>query len=171
MVETLPGLAGLRKPEAPKIELPPVDRKVMLRVHAGDVLNTDPSARSLSVVVRIYKLKDATAFMTAPRHAFNDAAAEAQAFGGDLVDSREVVLIPGQKYEAVEKVPPAAAYLAVVTRFRAPAEGRWRFVFETGAAERTGVTLGVHGCAMSVAAGNPVGTPRETLRLAGLQCR
>ena len=59
----------------------------------------------------------------------------------------------------------------MVAQFRAPATGRWRFAFDTKAAEKTGITLGVHGCAMSVAAGEPVGTPPELLRLAGVQCR
>lgn len=164
-------LLGMKKPEPPKVELAPVDRKVTLRVHAGDVLNTDPSARSLAVVMRIYRLKDASAFLAAPREAFKDAAAEKQAFGGDLIESRELVLTPGQKYEVVETLPLTVSYLAVVTQFRAPADGRWRFAFATKPAEKTGITLGVHGCAMSVAAGEPAGTAPEMLRLAGVQCR
>jgi type VI secretion system protein VasD len=43
-----------------------LSRKVTLRLHAGDVLNTDASGRSLSVVARIYKLRDKTAFESAP---------------------------------------------------------------------------------------------------------
>jgi hypothetical protein len=33
------------------------------------------------------------------------------------------------------------------------------------------VTLGVHGCALSVATGDPIDTPPEALRLAGVVCK
>lgn len=162
---------GLKKPDAPPVELPVLDRKVPLRIHAGDRLNTDPAARSLSIVMRIYRLKDASAFLAAPREAFKDAATEKAAFGNDLVEVRELVLTPGQKHEVVETLPINVSHLGVVAQFRAPADGRWRFAFSTKGSEKTGITLGVHGCAMSVAAGDVVDAPPETLRLAGVQCR
>lgn len=162
---------GLKKPDPPPVELPALDRKVALRIHAGDRLNTDPAARSLSIVMRIYRLKDAAAFLAAPHDAFKDAAAEKQAFGNDLADVREVVLTPGQKYEVIETLPLTVTHLGVVAQFRAPADNRWRFAFASKSSEKSGITLGVHGCAMSVAAGDAVDAPPETLRLAGVQCR
>jgi type VI secretion system protein VasD len=162
---------GLKKPDLPAVELPPSDRKLTLRIHAGERLNTDPNSRSLSIVLRIYRLKDTPAFLAAPLEAFKDPASEKQAFGSDLVEVREVVLTPGQKYEVQETLPVAVTHLAVVAQFRAPAEGRWRFAFATKGADKTGITLGVHGCAMSVAEGVPVDTAPELLRLAGVQCR
>lgn len=162
---------GLKKPDAPPAELPPTDRKVPLRIHAGDRLNIDPSARSLSIVMRIYRLKDPVAFLAAPRDAFKDAAAEKLAFGNDLAEVREVVLTPGQKYEVVETLPLGVSHLGVVAQFRAPADGRWRFAFSSKGSEKSGITLGVHGCAMSVAAGEVIDAAPETLRLAGVQCR
>jgi type VI secretion system protein VasD len=139
-------------------------------VHAGEQLNTDPQKRSLSIVVRIYKLRAANAFLAAPYKAFGSADAEKLAFGGDLLDVRELVLTPGQKHEVVETMPLESSHLAVVALFRAPAEGRWRFAFKTKEAEKSGVTLGLHGCAMSVAAGTPDDAQPETLRLAGVNC-
>lgn len=162
---------GITKPDLPPADIVPIDRKVALRLHAGDRLNTDPEGRSLAIVVRIYKLKDVDTFLTAPADAFKDAASEQQAFGGSLVDVRELVLTPGQHHEVVETLPLTVSNLAVVARFRAPAEGRWRFAFDTKAAEKSGITLGLHGCAMSVAAGQPLNTAPELLRLAGVRCR
>ncbi|WP_200379274.1 type VI secretion system lipoprotein TssJ [Rubrivivax gelatinosus] len=162
---------GLKKPELPPAAVIPLERKVTLRLHAGDRLNTDSGGRSLSIVVRIYKLKEVDSFMAAPLAAFQDAASEKLAFGESLIEVREVVLTPGQKYEVVETLPLAASNLAVVAQFRAPADGRWRFAFAAQAAEKTGITLGLHGCAMSVAAGEPVSTAPELLRLAGVHCR
>jgi type VI secretion system protein VasD len=162
---------GVSKPNLPPAELAQVDRSVPLRIHAGDVLNTDANGKSLSVVVKIYKLREAETFLSAAAGAFKSADAERSALGGSVVDTRELVLTPGQKYEVIETLSPQISHLAVVAQFRTPAEGRWRFVFASRAAERSGITLGVHGCAISVAAGEPLNTPPELLRLAGAQCR
>ena len=168
-------MVGLSKP--PPTEISPegvrslvLPKKITLRLHAGDSLNADPSGRPLSVVSRIYKLRNATAMLQAPYAAFKDSASERQAFGEDLVEMREVVLTPGKRYDVVETMPVDAAYLAVVALMRAPDPQRWKFVFETREAARTGVTLGVHACALSVAEGEPVEAPFETRRLAGAQC-
>lgn len=164
---------GLRKTEIPdeaKTAMTPQPKKISLRIHAGEQLNTDPQKRSLSIVVRIYKLRSANAFLATPYKSFGSAETEKPAFGGDLIDVRELVLTPGQRYEVLETMPLEAHHIGVVALFRAPSEGRWRFAFDSKQAEKTGVTVGVHGCAMSVAAGSPEGAPPETLRLAGVSC-
>lgn len=175
LVDKTPQVVGLRKPEVPaelsRAALPNLPAKVSLRVHAGEHLNTDAQRRSLSVVVRVYKLRSANAFLAAPFRVFGSAEAERQAFGSDLIDVRELVLTPGQWHEVVETMPLEASHLAVVALFRAPSEGRWRFAFKTKDAERSGVTLGLHGCAMSVSVGAPDGAQPETLRLAGVTCQ
>lgn len=165
-------ILGLKAPttvEEAKALVPQL-RKLTLRVHAGEQLNTDAQTRSLSVVMRVYKLRRTEAFLNAPYAAFVDGASEKKAFGDDLVDAREVVMRPGQRHEVVETMPLDASYLAVVALFRAPAEGRWRFAFDAKQAESTGITLGLHGCAFSVSAGVPERAAPETLRLAGTRC-
>jgi type VI secretion system protein VasD len=167
---------GLKTPQSPEdlkaaAEKVPQPKKVTLRVHAGDQLNTDAQSRSLSVVMRVYKLRRTTAFLAAPYSAFGDTATEKTAFGDDIVEVREVVMRPGQKHEVVETMPLDGFYIAVAALFRAPSEGRWRFAFDAKQAEQSGITLGLHGCAISVAAGTPEQTPPEWLRLAGVQCR
>jgi type VI secretion system protein VasD len=169
-------LVGLKKPELPpeleselqKIEL---QRKVTLRIHAGQLLNTDTAGRPLSLVARIYKLRSISQFNQATYAMFTAAGADKPAFSEDVVSVQEVVLTPGQKYEVIETLPTSTTHLAVVALFRAPDSQRWRFVFETRAAAKTGLTLGAHACAMSVSQGEPVGVQPETLRLAGVQCR
>lgn len=175
---------GLSKPQPPAmptmpdasnlandgIRLPSLARQVTLRLHAGETLNVDAEGRSLSLVARIYKLKSANAFIQAPYAAFSDADQQKKAFGEDIVEMREIVLTPGKKYEVIESMPVSANHLAVVALFRSPDPQRWRFVFDTKSVVRTGVTLGLHGCALSVAVGDPTGTPAEVRRLAGMQC-
>ncbi len=167
---------GLQKPAAmenmPALPALPLHNAVTLRVHAGEVLNTDPQGRSLALVARVYKLRATSAFLQTPYEAFQGDAARYKdlPFGQDVIDVREVVLTPGQKMEGLEKFGLDVKAVAVVALFRAPAERRWRFVFDTKAASSTGITLGVHACALSVAQGQPLEAAPETLRLAGVRC-
>ena len=149
----------------------PINREVTLRLHAGQVLNTDASGRALSVVTRIYKLRAVAQFSQAtyPMFAANDAAAAP--FASEVVSMNEVVLKPGQKFEVVETLPLEATHFAVVALFRAPDAQRWRFVFDAKAAVKSGITMGAHACALSVSIGEPLGASPDALRLAGVQCR
>lgn len=171
------GMVGLQRPALAVPEGLPKrpdqsPSKVTVRLHAGDVLNTTVDGRSLSIVARLYKLRDRTAFEQVTYDMLQDgqkAASQAE-WMRDVVETKEIVLTPGQKFEAVETIPPEAAYVAVVALFRAPAPQRWRFIFDSRQAVQTGLTLGVHACALSVAAGQPVGAALETTRLAGVRC-
>jgi len=166
---------GLSKPAPPElsadnIKLPSQPKKVTLRLHAAETLNTDANGKALSVVARVYKLRSATTFMQAPYDAFKEASSERQVLGNDIIESREVVLTPGKKYEVVETLPNETAQIAVVALFRTPDPQRWKFVFDAKDAVKTGVTLGLHACAMSVAGGEPLGVSLEVRRLAGMHC-
>lgn len=175
-VDQLLQLVGLKPPAPPQAmqTLPsppaPIPRQIILRLHAAEVLNTDHQGRSLSVVARVYKLRGSVAFQQASYEALAAASPDRAApWTSEVLEVRELTLVPGQRHEVVETLPAEAARLAVVTLFRAPAEQRWRFVFDGRAS--TGITLGLHGCAMSVAEGAVVDAAPETLRLAGVRCR
>ncbi len=144
--------AGLKKaPELPEAQQPA--RKVVLRLHAAEKLNTDDKGQSLALVARIYKLKQTAAFDNAPFDSFLDPAAEKRMLGADLVEVEEFTLVPGQHLELSEKVPHEAGYVGVVALYHAPAAQRWRLAFPAAEAERAGVTVGLHACAMSVGTG------------------
>lgn len=170
---------GLRKPEAAErakqardlAEAALQPRKVTLRIHAGEVLNIDGSGRSLAVVTRIYRLRSAASFQQLPYESFNAAEPERDSpLRKDVIGVQEVVLAPGQRHESVESLPPDVTHLAVVALFRSPAPQRWRFVFDSATAAQTGITLGVHGCALSVGAGEALNAPSELRRVAGVRC-
>ncbi len=171
-------MVGLGKPAAAASpEQPAQPQKLTLRVHTGDVLNTDGNGRSLPLVTKIYKLRDSAAFLRTPYEAFQapavatrGAAPAALPFASDVLEERELILSPGSKHEVVETMPADARFLAVVALFRAPAEGRWRFAFDAKSSGEAGVTLGAHACAMSVTAGATVGSAPEMNRLAGVRC-
>lgn len=149
-------VVGLKKeiPELPESALPA--RKVLLRIQASDSLNVDADGRSLALVTRVYKLKSAQAFLSTPYEAFGNVAREKEHLGEDIVEVRDLQLVPGQRYEVQDKVAREAGYIGVVALFRAPAPQRWKYAFSAEAAQKTGITLGAHACSLSVSMGAPV---------------
>jgi len=167
---------GLKKPDPPALpEVPQAEalrlpRKVSLRVHAQKELNHDAANQPLSLVLRIYKLKSTAAFLQAPYEAFTASGREKEALGDDVIEMREVLLVPGQRYEVNEKVARDAVAIGVVGLFNAPAAQRWKFAFDAGAAEKTGLVLGAHGCALTVSTGQPLGAAVDPTVLGGVRC-
>jgi type VI secretion system protein VasD len=154
---------GLRKPaEAVDAQKPP--RNIALKLHAGAGLNADVKGNPLALVARIYKLRQSAAFEQAPYDTFLDASKEKEAFGADLLEVKEVILIPGQHYEVSEKVSRDAAFVGVVALFHSPSPQRWRLAFSSAEAEKTGITIGVHGCALSVGASTTPARLGATMR-------
>lgn len=141
---------GLREPALDPQKSP---RQVRLRLHAAPRLNLDAQGRPLALVTRIYSLRQRAAFEAAPYSAFLTPDGDHAAFGADLVGVREMIVAPGQRYEAIENVPREAAYIGVVALFHTPAPRRWRLAFPSIAAEKAGLTVGLQACALSVGAG------------------
>lgn len=63
------------------------------------------------------------------------------------------LVVPGQRYELVEKVSRGAYFVGVVALFHSPVPQRWRLVYAAADAAHGGITVGVHGCALSNGAG------------------
>lgn len=157
--------------DIPSLQKTPKTLRVVIRLHAGELLNSDTNGQSLPVVVRIYELREKESFERAPATAFDGDKSHPPAELADaLLGVREVVLTPGQRYEVTETLPEGTRYIGVLALFRAPAQGRWRHVFDARAASQTGLTLGVHACALSVASGQALDVAPELTRLAGVQC-
>jgi len=147
-------IVGIRKPpELPDAQKPP--RSVAIRLHASQNLNAGKGSQPLALAARIYKLRQTATFQQMTFDGFLSAHGERELLGNDLLEVKEVMLIPGQRYEVVEKVGREAYFIGVVALFRSPAEQRWRLAFAAGDAEKSGITIGLHACAMSVGAGSP----------------
>lgn len=148
---------GLKTPEVaiPDASLPLW--RIPLRIQASPSLNIDDEGRSLALVLRVYKLRNAEAFLAAPYSAFGDAAAEKERLGEDLVELREIQLVPGQVIDTLEKVRREAPYVGVVALYMRPTPQRWKLLFDTPKAQVSGITVAAHACALSVARGEPVG--------------
>ncbi|MBU9580159.1 type VI secretion system lipoprotein TssJ [Ralstonia mannitolilytica] len=156
---------GLKPSNVPDAQKPP--REVPLKMTAGANLNAANDRRPVALVVRLYSLKDPTSFLQAPYDTFIDPAREKQTLGADLVQVREMTLIPGQRYDFTEKVSREASTLGIVALFRSPAAQRWKFAFNTEKNEKSGIVIGLHACAMTLTTGTAT-TPAGAVPLTDL---
>lgn len=141
---TLQAVGLKQRGEAHPVELP-------VRLYAGDNLNAGTDGRAASLVVRVYQLRDAKRFDDAAFDVFLDERREHDVLGDDLISVTEFLLAPGKRHEVLENLPTDGSHLGVVALFRAPAPTRWRLTFETREAATEGITVGLHGCAMTTA--------------------
>ena len=166
---------GFKKPDVPQLpELPESAkpaRRMKLRLAASDSLNVDSNGRSLSLVVRIYKLRGTTAFLNAPYETFGNNTKEKDALADELIESREVILLPGQQQQINERWAREATHVGIVALFRAPAPQRWRYAFELETFQLDeGFVLGAHACTLSIATGEPVGVSSAAMKLNSTAC-
>lgn len=160
-------MVGVGKPDVPDSQKPP--RNLGLTLYAAQNLNAANDNRPLALVVRLYALKDPTSFQQAPFDRFTDPTKEKTALGADLLSVREITLIPGQHYNATEKVSREAQAFGVVALFRDPALQRWKLTFDPAKSEKSGIIIGLHNCAMTVTGGTVIpsqqGMPTQRLDL------
>jgi type VI secretion system protein VasD len=69
-----------------------------------------------------------------------------------------------------EKVSREAGYVGVVALFHAPAAQRWRLDFAAPDAEKQGVTVWLHACALSVGSGAQA-TTADMSTLSSVHCQ
>ena len=84
---------------------------------ADPVLNRDVSGKSLSVVVRLYQLKQPTEFSKLAFDSLASGRPETELLGADLIEKSEVVVLPGTQHISTEKLSENANYLGVVAFF------------------------------------------------------
>ncbi|MGP1666974.1 MAG: type VI secretion system lipoprotein TssJ [Rhodanobacter sp.] len=140
---------GLAKDTVP----PPTEKQIPLRIFTAQNLNAGAGSKPLALVVKVYHLRSLERFKQTPFDDFLDKSKTEAALGADLIDSREMLLLPEQRYISTEHMPLDTRYLGFVALFRAPAAQRWRFAYELSSSMESGITLGVHSCAMSSTAG------------------
>jgi type VI secretion system protein VasD len=151
-------VAGIKKndtSEIPESMQPP--RTVTIGLHAGENLNADAHGRPLAIVAKIYKLRQNASFKQASYEAFLTPQKEKEMLGFDLLEVKEITLIPGQRYQVIEKVTKEANFIGIVALFHSPAATKWRIAFASSDAEQSGITVGVHACALTVGVGTPAG--------------
>lgn len=164
-------VVGLKKAEVLPVQA--TVKAVDLRIFAGRNLNADDRGRGMAVVFHFYRLRDPAAFMQASYETLSDPAQVKAVLAADLVETKELVVKPGEEVLRSEMLGGDAAYLGVVALFRKPSPDRWRLVF-SGSDSRNvrGIVLGAHECAMTVSQGVPFNAQLVSPgSLGGVVCR
>ena len=156
---------GLKKNQS----APP--KNIPIQVDTANNLNADSRGRGLSAVLRIYKLKDATAFRQASSDQLFDAESGKALLGQDLLESREELLIPGQHYQFKEKVDAQNGYLGIAVFFRKPNPQRWKLIVANSELkESSALIIGAHACAINVTSGLGEKELAEKFYVASAKC-
>jgi type VI secretion system protein VasD len=124
-------------------------KTVELHIAGTSDLNAGEDGEGLSTVVRLYRLRDQTGFLSMPYSEFGTTDKEKASLGTDLVDVKELVLAPGQILDLQEKLPNDIRYLGVVALLRAPDPQHWRFAFSLAKTDSPPIAVAVNACAMS----------------------
>lgn len=124
---------------------------------AGPNINRDERGRPLSVVVHVHQLKSSQAFSRLTSEALASGKSEAELLGADLLASRELVLLPGSKFEVEEEIREDTRYIGVVGFFRRPDPQFWRLLLDADAVRSKDLQLKVEDCYLQAI--KPLHTP------------
>lgn len=115
--------------------------RVTLVLNAAVNVNPDISGQPLSVVVRIYQLRDKGRLETADYSAIWKS--DKETLSDDLIQRQERIVQPGTQEMMEIQAEPLAAYLGVVALFRAPSGDTWRKIIPLtkGKAQKFSLTL------------------------------
>jgi len=97
--------------------------RINMVVSATNTVNPDDAGRPLSVVVRIYQLKDKGRLETAD---YNSLVKSDSILAEDIVEHLELVIQPGSQETRDIKANPMANYIGAVALFRKPSGDGWR---------------------------------------------
>ena len=127
---------------------PPVPKvyDYSIRGHGDQILNRDTNGNSLSVVVRIYQLKDAQEFSKLTFDAVASGRPESDFLGPALLAKTDAVIIPGGSYENSEKLLDDTRYVGIVAFFRKPDAYYWRQLADAEVVRTQGLAFTVQDC-------------------------
>ena len=105
---------------------PPTPIKVQLQ--ADEYTNPNENGEPSPVVVRVYQLKEVTAFQNAEY--FDLADNDKKVLGGDLIGVQEYEMTPGKSQDYNRDVSSEATHIGVVASFRDIESAQWRDTIE-----------------------------------------
>lgn len=120
---------------------PPPQTRVQMTINAADKVNLDTGGQSLSVVVRVYQLKDKGRLETADYNAIWKS--DKETLSDDMLERQERVVQPGTQELLDIQTNSSAAYLGIVALFRNPSGDTWRKVLplNKGKAQKLAIVL------------------------------
>ncbi len=129
------------------------EKAVQLRIFAGSNLNLDQRGRPMAMVVKLYQLRDLTAFSQASYDTLADSQLARAALASELLEVKEFVIKPGEDVSRTERLAEGATHFGVVALYRKAFPERWRMSFAVSQQSAGLIVLGAHACAMTVSRG------------------
>ncbi|MBI6667468.1 type VI secretion system-associated lipoprotein [Pseudomonas syringae] len=113
------------------------NEKVILTTDGGNQLNPDEYGKPLSVVVRVYQLSSLERFESINADTLWDDPQKA--LGNTMVESRELILLPGMGQTDQWPLNPNASYVGIAAFFRTDVDSRWKVAFDANTLRKDGI--------------------------------
>lgn len=141
----------------------PGPKQYDIRATAEPVINRDAAGKPLSVVVRLYQLKQANDFTQLTFDLAASGRSDAELLGASMIQKNEVVLVPGGQFVDKELLAPDTKYIGVLAFFRRPDSNFWRFLIDAEEVKKKGLTLVINDCYLSLKSPTAVAIPGQAL--------
>ncbi|MEN0105803.1 MAG: type VI secretion system lipoprotein TssJ [Pseudomonas sp.] len=128
---------------------PPPPTKVQLHYFASQELNPSPGGEAAPVRVRLFELKNTTAFTRADY--FSLVGNAQSVLASDLVEQDEVLIKPGDYLEVERTLDDNTRQLGVIAGYRDLDDAIWRQVISVPAHQTTAIDVTLGKRALSVA--------------------
>ena len=146
-----------------------VPKQYGIRGEGDQILNRDINGKSLSVVVRVYQLRDAREFSKLTFDALASGHPETELLGPALLDKTDAIVVPGGNYVSTEKLHEEARFVGIVAFFRNPDPRYWRQLVSVDSMtaqdgflnKAKGVSFRVHDCYVMINGAKPIPLPDQ----------
>lgn len=141
----------------------PAPKPYEVRANADAVINRDISGKPLSVVVRLYQLKQAKEFDLLTFDLATSTRTDAELFGDSLIKRSEILMVPGTTHISTQMLLPETKYLGVVAFFRRPDPQYWRFLIDADQIRAKGLSFQALDCYLRLNEMKPTSIPGQPL--------
>lgn len=124
----------------------PEPKPYEIQANANPVMNRDISGKPLSVVVRLYQLKQEKEFDQLTFDLATSNRTDAELFGESLLHRSELLLVPGTTHISTETILPDTKYMGVVAYFRKPDAHYWRYLIDAQQVREKGLNFQALDC-------------------------
>jgi type VI secretion system protein VasD len=124
----------------------PAPKPYEIRADADAVINRDIAGKPLSVVVRLYQLKQEKEFDLLTFDLATSTRTDAELFGDSLIKRSEILMVPGTTHISTQMLLPETKYLGVVAFFRRPDPHYWRYLIDADQIRNKGLSFEALDC-------------------------
>lgn len=136
-------------------------KKFAVKSEADGNLNRDTGGKSLSVVVRIYQLRDTKEFQKLTFDTLASGRPESELLGNELLSVSDLILVPGTEISATEPLIDNTKHVGIVAFFRKPDGHYWRYLFDAETVRKEGLSFRAQDCYLVPVGIKPVPIPGQ----------